>query len=80
MCRATRTKVPYSKKFPDKKPIHMPSYLEFEKPVADLDGQIKELKTMGREDEKVDISDDIARLEKKSEELLKNLYSKLSPW
>ncbi len=58
----------------------MPSYLEFEKPVADLDGQIKELKTMGREDENVDLSEDISRLEKKSSELLKSLYSKLSPW
>jgi len=58
----------------------MPSYLEFEKPVADLDGQIKELKAMGREDENVDLSEDISRLETKSDELLKNLYSKLSPW
>ena len=58
----------------------MPSYLEFEKPVADLDGQIKELRTVGNEDQAVNLSDEIARLEKKSEELLKNLYSKLSPW
>lgn len=58
----------------------MPSYLEFEKPVADLDGQIKELRAMGKEDSTVDISDDISRLEKKSDELLKGLYAKLSPW
>ncbi|MEM9332698.1 MAG: acetyl-CoA carboxylase carboxyltransferase subunit alpha [Pseudomonadota bacterium] len=58
----------------------MASYLEFEKPVADLDGQIKELRTMGKEDETVDISDEIARLEKKSNDILKNLYAKLSPW
>ncbi|MEM7213916.1 MAG: acetyl-CoA carboxylase carboxyltransferase subunit alpha [Pseudomonadota bacterium] len=58
----------------------MASYLEFEKPVADLDGQIKELRTMGDEDKTVDISEEIARLEKKSNDLLKTLYSKLSPW
>ncbi|MGI9353090.1 MAG: acetyl-CoA carboxylase carboxyltransferase subunit alpha [Rhizobiaceae bacterium] len=58
----------------------MPSYLEFEKPVADLDGQIKELRAVGSEDQAVNLSDEIARLEKKSNELLKNLYSKLSPW
>ena len=58
----------------------MASYLEFEKPVADLDGQIKELRAMGKEDESVDISDEITRLEKKSDDLLKTLYSKLSPW
>ncbi|MEO0328453.1 MAG: acetyl-CoA carboxylase carboxyltransferase subunit alpha [Pseudomonadota bacterium] len=58
----------------------MPSYLEFEKPVADLDGQIKELGNMAKEDQSVDLSDDIARLEAKSQELLKSLYAKLSPW
>ncbi|MEM9279463.1 MAG: acetyl-CoA carboxylase carboxyltransferase subunit alpha [Pseudomonadota bacterium] len=58
----------------------MASYLEFEKPVADLDGQIKELRTMGKEDATVDISDEITRLQKKSDDLLKGLYAKLSPW
>lgn len=58
----------------------MPSYLEFEKPVADLDGQIKELKSVLKTDDSVDLSDDISRLEKKSEDLLKGLYSKLTPW
>lgn len=58
----------------------MASYLEFEKPVADLDGQIKELRGVAKEDTTVDLTDDITRLEKKSEDLLKGLYSKLSPW
>lgn len=59
---------------------NMPSYLEFEKPVADLEGKIHELHSVGREDESVDLSEEIARLEMKSGEILKNLYSKLSPW
>jgi len=58
----------------------MASYLEFEKPVADLDGQIKELHTMAAEDNTVDLADEIVRLEKKSQDLLKGLYSKLTPW
>ena len=67
-------------KSPQLKPVEMASYLEFEKPVADLDGQIKELRGMAEEDETVDLADEISRLEKKSEELLKGLYSKLNPW
>ena len=42
----------------------MASYLEFEKPVADLDGQIKELRTVGQNDQSVDLSDEIQKLEK----------------
>ena len=58
----------------------MVSYLEFEKPVADLEGQIRELRSVGEDGNKVDLSDEVGRLEAKSEELLKSLYSKLSPW
>ena len=57
----------------------MPSYLEFEKPVADLEGQIKELRSVGDKDS-VDLTDDIKRLQDKSSDLLKSLYSKLTPW
>ena len=56
------------------------SYLEFEKPVAELEGQIKELKSVGGDDETVDLTDEIARLEKKSSDLIESLYSKLTPW
>ncbi len=58
----------------------MPSYLEFEKPVADLEGQIQELKSVGKSDGSVDLSDEIKRLESKSSDILKGLYSKLTPW
>ena len=58
----------------------MVSYLEFEKPVADLEGQIRELRVLVEQDETVDLSDDIARLETKSADILKGLYSKLTPW
>lgn len=58
----------------------MVSYLEFEKPVADLEGQIHELRSVGGKDGSVDISDEIERLEAKSADILKGLYSKLTPW
>ncbi len=58
----------------------MVSYLEFEKPVSDLEGQIRELRGLGEEDETVDLSDDIARLETKSATILEGLYTKLTPW
>jgi len=58
----------------------MVSYLEFEKPVADLEGQIRELRSLGQQDEKVDLAEDIERLEAKSTEILQGLYSKLTPW
>ncbi len=61
-------------------PQSMPSYLEFEKAVADLEGQIKELRSVSEGGDEVDISEEIRRLEGKGDEILKNLYSKLTPW
>ena len=56
------------------------SYLEFEKAVAELEGQIQELKSVSADDSSVDLSDEISRLEKKSSDLLASLYAKLTPW
>ena len=58
----------------------MQAYLEFERPVADLEGQVRELKTVRGADESVNVDDEIARLEAKSAEALKGLYAKLEPW
>ena len=58
----------------------MPSYLEFEKPVADLEGQIHELKSVSNDDETIDLDDEISKLEGKASDLLQGLYSKLTPW
>ena len=58
----------------------MVNYLEFEKAVADLEGQIHELRSVGKEDGSVDLSDEVSRLEAKSKDILKSLYAKLSPW
>ena len=58
----------------------MRSYLEFEKPVADIEGKIHELRDMAESDDTVDLSAEIARLEQKANETLAELYSKLTPW
>lgn len=58
----------------------MYNYLDFEKPVADLEGKILELKTLAEEDGSVDMSDEIRRLEKRSADALRDLYRKLTPW
>ena len=57
----------------------MISYLEFEKPVAELDKRIDELRAASSHDD-VDISAEIARLEQKSADLLASTYASLSPW
>jgi acetyl-CoA carboxylase carboxyl transferase subunit alpha len=57
----------------------MLSYLEFEKPVAQLDKRIAELRAASQGDE-VDITAELARLETKSAELLASTYSALTPW
>lgn len=57
----------------------MISYLEFEKPVAQLDKRIEELRAASGHDD-VDISAEIARLEQKSADLLASTYASLSPW
>ncbi|MCF6320905.1 MAG: acetyl-CoA carboxylase carboxyltransferase subunit alpha [Rhizobiaceae bacterium] len=59
----------------------MRSYLEFEKPLADLEGRIHELKTVDRDDnDSKNLGDEIVRLEEKARVTLEDLYSKLTPW
>jgi acetyl-CoA carboxylase carboxyl transferase subunit alpha len=58
----------------------MRSYLDFEKPVADLQGKIQELRSLGEKDNGVAIGDEIAKLEAKAEQALSEIYSKLTPW
>ena len=55
------------------------SFLEFEQPIAELEAKIDELRYV-HEDSAVDISDEISRLAKKSQQLTKDIYGKLSSW
>lgn len=58
----------------------MYNYLDFEKPVADLEGKIIELKKLAESGEAVDVGDEITRLEKRSQEALQDVYRALTPW
>ena len=55
------------------------TFLDFEQPVAALEEKIEELR-FAQDDSAVDISDEIGRLQKKSDALTKDLYAKLTPW
>lgn len=54
-------------------------FLDFEQPIAELEGKIEELRYVQSESA-VDISEEISRLDKKSQQLAKDIYSNLSPW
>ncbi|HTS21788.1 MAG TPA: acetyl-CoA carboxylase carboxyltransferase subunit alpha [Casimicrobiaceae bacterium] len=55
------------------------TFLDFEQPIAELQTKIDELRYV-HEDSAVDISDEINRLQKKSQQLAREIYSKLSAW
>jgi len=57
----------------------MPSFLDFEKPIAELQGRIDELRDTAA-DGAVDIDAEIARLQAKSDKLLRDTFAKLTPW
>jgi acetyl-CoA carboxylase carboxyl transferase subunit alpha len=54
-------------------------FLEFEQPIAELESKIEELRYVQSESA-VDISEEIERLDKKSQQLTKDIYANLSPW
>jgi acetyl-CoA carboxylase carboxyl transferase subunit alpha len=56
------------------------SYLDFEKPVAELEAKVEELRALGEAGDSVAISEEINRLEAKAGEALKELYAALTPW
>jgi acetyl-CoA carboxylase carboxyl transferase subunit alpha len=55
------------------------NFLDFEQPIAELEAKIEELRMVGQ-DSDVNLSDEISRLELKSKQLTKDLFSKLTPW
>jgi acetyl-CoA carboxylase carboxyl transferase subunit alpha len=57
----------------------MPTFLDFEKPIAELQGRIDELRETA-EGGTIDIDADVARLQAKSDKLLRDTYARLTPW
>jgi acetyl-CoA carboxylase carboxyl transferase subunit alpha len=58
----------------------MRSYLDFEKPVAELEAKVEELRVMAQTGNAVAVGDEIGRLEAKAGLALKELYAELTPW
>jgi acetyl-CoA carboxylase carboxyl transferase subunit alpha len=58
----------------------MRSYLDFEKPVAEIEARIDELRALETGDSAAAIGEEISRLEAKAADALKELYADLSPW
>jgi acetyl-CoA carboxylase carboxyl transferase subunit alpha len=57
----------------------MPTYLDFEQPIAELEGKIEELRHLPNSGD-LNIAEEVARLQQKAEKLLRQTYGKLSPW
>jgi len=57
----------------------MSTFLDFEKPIAEMEGKIAELRHLSNDSE-INIGEEVARLQSKLEATLRQTYSKLSPW
>ena len=58
----------------------MHAYLEFERPIAELEGKIVELRQLAAQDPTMEIGDDVARLQAKADTLIHETYARLTPW
>ena len=58
----------------------MTQYLDFEKPLSEVEGKAEELRAMARSDSKVDVEKEASQLDQKARDMLANLYRNLSPW
>ncbi|WP_417261251.1 acetyl-CoA carboxylase carboxyltransferase subunit alpha [Celeribacter sp.] len=58
----------------------MTHYLEFEKPLAEIEGKAEELRALARSNEEMDVEKEAAALDKKAADMLKDLYKGLTPW
>ena len=57
----------------------MANFLDFEKPIAELEGKVEELRHLSDNDD-INIADEVMRLQAKSDRLLRQTYAKLTPW
>ncbi len=58
----------------------MTNYLDFEKPLAEIEGKAEELRALARANTEMDVEAEAAALDRKAEDLLRDLYRNLSPW
>jgi acetyl-CoA carboxylase carboxyl transferase subunit alpha len=60
--------------------VPMRTYLDFEKPIAELESKIEELSAIGEGDSAVSINEEILRLREKAQSALEETYASLDPW
>ncbi len=58
----------------------MTHYLDFEKPLAEIEGKAEELRALARTNDEMDVEDEADALDRKAADLLKDLYKGLTPW
>ena len=58
----------------------MHAYLEFERPIAELEGKIVELRKLAEDDPAMDIDGEVSRLQARADQLIRDTYTKLTPW
>ena len=58
----------------------MAHYLDFEKPLAEIEGKAEELRTMARQNKEMDVDKEAENLDLKAQEILVDLYNNLTPW
>ncbi|MGH6888622.1 MAG: acetyl-CoA carboxylase carboxyltransferase subunit alpha [Rhizomicrobium sp.] len=58
----------------------MHTYLDFERPIAELEGKVEELRQLAAQDAAMQIDDEVARLQARAQALLADTYVKLTPW
>jgi len=58
----------------------MHAYLDFERPIAELEGKIVELRQLAAQDPAMQIDDEVKRLQGRADQLLRDTYAKLTPW
>ncbi|WP_375687509.1 acetyl-CoA carboxylase carboxyltransferase subunit alpha [Pseudooceanicola sp. LIPI14-2-Ac024] len=58
----------------------MTNYLDFERPLAEIEGKAEELRAMARQNPEADVEQEAAQLDKKASDMLVKLYKELTPW
>ncbi|WP_297620998.1 acetyl-CoA carboxylase carboxyltransferase subunit alpha [uncultured Roseicyclus sp.] len=58
----------------------MTTYLDFEKPLAEIEGKAEELRALARQSDGMDVESEAAALDRKAADMLRDLYKTLSPW
>jgi acetyl-CoA carboxylase carboxyl transferase subunit alpha len=60
--------------------VNVRTYLDFEKPVAELESKIAELRAIDTDDDAVSITEEVTRLQQKAHQALIDTYARLTPW